>query len=270
MKVNPRSKVLVKRLSLFVSLVTCIFWLWVAYGGVFLGWTAYLERDSGSRGAYRAVLNGTHVADLEGVPLQSFIVTSRWMALGATLVLLFCWIYAYCVRVSKKNSLEMNLLGDHSVVDFLSSISKIFALLMAAMAVTGLSIIATWLVMLKGSAFTPGRYTASAPWDSVGGETYQGLALPPSCPTPRVKLGVHLIGNNPFLWPPTSCSTSYEDPVTTYFCCFAIEEESKPRMSHHYYSYTLLGGIGWVALIVVFTLGFTCSTWWKRQAVGAI
>lgn len=267
---SPRIKILTKRLSLFVSCVTIAFWLWVAYTAVFLGWVAYVEQDESGYGTYHAIWNGTHVADLQGIPLQDFTIQARWMAFGSTTALLILWIYSFCIRLSKKNSLDMNLLGDTSVKDFLGSISKTFVLLIGTMATIGASMIVTWLVLLKGDAYDPGTYIASSPWFFVKSETYQGLTLPPSCRQSYVSLGVHLIGNNPSLWPSTSCSTVYNNRVTTYFCCFAIEDVDPPRFSDHLYDYTFFGGGCWVAICAMFALGFYCTTWWKRQAVGSI
>lgn len=271
-----RTKVLTKRLSLFVTLLSAIFLSWVTYAAVIVGWVAYIKQDESSFGSYQAVFhgvndtNGTHLADLQGIPMEGFTLELRWTAFWSTLALLVIWIVSFCIRASKKNSLEMNILGDLSVKGFLASISKIFAIMATLMVLIGVSMIVTWLILLKDSAYDPGSYRASVPWTAVNGETYQGLTLPSVCPDPHVALGVYLIGNNPSLWPSSVCTTLYKDRITTYFCCFAIEELQKPVFSDHLYEFVLFGGIAWTGLSIFCLVFFSCTTWWKRQAVGSV
>lgn len=276
---SSRTKVLTKRLSLFVTLLSAIFLLWVAYATAIVAWVAYIKQDEDCFGSYQAVFyglndtnktNGTHLADLQGVPMEAFTLELRWTAFWSTAVLLVIWIVSFCIRGSKKNSLEMNILGDVSVKAFLASISKIFAAMIVLMLLIGVSMIVTWLVLLKNSAYDPGSYRASVPWTAVNGETYQGLTLPSVCPDPHVALGVYLIGNNPSLWPSSACTTLYKDRITTYFCCFVIEEVQKPVFSDHLYEFVLFGGIAWTGLSILCLVFFSCTTWWKRQAVGSV
>ena len=265
-----RTAILTKRLSIFATLPACLFFLWICFGSVFLGWTTFLRQDEETWGSYEAVLNDTLITHVQGVPLEDFIVISRWMAFWASVTLAVLCTYAWCYRMTKKTSFEMNIPSDDSIRRFLSSITKKFNILMLLFLLVIGSVWVTWLVLLKKNAYDPNSYRASSPWDAINEESYQGLSLPPSCPEPNVKLGVHLIGNNPHIWPPTSCSTNYTSPVTTYFCCFALREIEPPHASSHLFSYTLFGGLSWVCLAILTGLYFSSSNWWRRRSVGSL
>lgn len=265
-----RTNVMVKRLSLFAWIPSILFFLWLVYGSIFLGWTSYRHGLSSGYGTYKVVLNETVISEVKGIPLGEFVTLSRWMAFWLSAILLLLTIYAVCTKVSKMSLLEMNIPNDEAVKSFLSSISKRMGWVLFLYGLCFFTLWVTWMVYLKKDAYDPDTYKGERPWEAVVGDTYEGLTLPSGCPDPHVKLGTNLIGNNPNLWPSSSCSTTYSDRITTYFCCFALSEVRKPKEDVILFDFTAFGGAVYLGCITLLGSYFGCSTWWRRRAVGSL